>query len=399
MNKKLIALAVAAALAPAAALADNGNVTIYGQANASIDRVDPGTAPSAAAVPFNAITGAAAQPANRNFNDTAMRISSNASRLGFKGTEDLGNGLSAVWQMESDVNLDKGATASTFMMRNTYVGLSSKAAGTFILGKHDTPYKLGTGSLDLFADTMGDYNAIVGNFNGTLAFDSRLGNVAAYISPALSGFTFIGAVVAANETNNTANKDGSAYSLTGMYGNGPLFASLSYEHAKDITGSSTEVTSADAGGVLGALDKASAIKLGLGYKFGAATVGFIAERITLDPILGGIYDANGDGSSFRRNAYVLNGSYTMGSNVLKAAYGKAGALSCTGCGNTDGKQFTVGVDHNLSKRSTVYALYSKMSNGDGASYGLGGNGAGGAFRPAAAGQDPSVWSLGMKHSF
>jgi len=370
MNKKLIALAVAAALAPAAALADNGNVTIYGQANASIDRVDPGT-------------GSAA------LNDTAMRISSNSSRLGFKGTEDLGNGLSAVWQMESGVNLDTGATASTFMMRNTYVGLSSKAAGTFILGKHDTPYKLGTGSLDLFADTMGDYNAIVGNFNGTLAFDSRLGNVAAYISPALSGFTFIGAVVAANETNNTANKDGSAYSLTGMYGNGPLFASLSYEHAKDITGSSTEVTSAAAGAVLATLDSASATKLGLGYKFGAATVGFIAERIVLDPI---------GGDSIHRNAYYLNGSYTMGSNVLKAAYGKAGALSCTGCGNTDGKQFTVGVDHNLSKRSTVYALYSKMSNGTDGEYGLGA-GQGGAVSPAAADQDPSVWSLGMKHSF
>jgi predicted porin len=380
MNKKLIALAVAAALAPAAALADSGNVTIYGQANASIDRIDPGTG--------------AGTP-----NDDAWRVSSNSSRLGFKGTEDLGNGLSAVWQMETGVSLDSGSTTSDFMMRNSFVGLSSKTAGTVLLGKHDTPYKLGTGSLDIFADTMGDYNAIIGNVNGGVAFDSRLGNVAAYISPTWSGFHFAGAVVMANENNTTANADGSAYSLTGVYNNGPLFASLSYEQAKDVNASSTNVAPAALAATLAAAEKATGTKLGLGYNFGAATVGFIAERIKIDPVALGALDLNGDGSSFRRNAYYLNGSFKMGNNVLKAAYGKSGALSCTDCGNTDGKQITVGIDHNLSKRTVAYALYSKMSNGNDGAYGLGGNGAGGAFSPAAAGQDPSVISLGMKHSF
>jgi len=374
MNKKLIALAVAAAIAPAAAMADSGNVTIYGVAHASVDRVDPGTGTAA-------------------LNDTAWRISSNSSRLGFKGTEDLGNGLSAVWQMESGVNLDTGATASSFMMRNTFVGLSSKTGGTVILGKHDTPYKLGTGKLDVFGDTMGDYNAIVGNIgmpslasNG-VALDNRLGNVAAYISPTWSGFHFAGAVVAANETNKTTNRDGSAYSLTGVYDNGPLFASLSYEQAKDISASSTEVVGGTLATTLASLDKATGTKLGLGYKFGDATVGFIAERIKLEV----------PGESFTRNAYYLNGSYKMGNNVLKAAYGQANDWSDEP--DTGAKQFVIGVDHNLSKRTAVYALYSKMNNDTYGGYGLGGNGAGGAFGPAAAGQDPSVWSLGMKHSF
>ena len=95
MNKKLIALAVAAALAPAAAMADSGNVTIYGQAARFLD------------------------PLTRmyrwrcGFNDTAWRVSSNSSRLGFKGTEDLGNGLSAVWQMEIRRQHGSGNTAST----------------------------------------------------------------------------------------------------------------------------------------------------------------------------------------------------------------------------------------------------------------------------------------------
>ena len=372
MNKKLIALAVAAALAPAAAMADSGNVTIYGVAHASIDRVDPGT-------------GAGA------LNDDAWRVSSNSSRLGFKGTEDLGNGLSAVWQMETGVSLDSGTPAATndFMMRNSFVGLSSKTAGTVLLGKHDTPYKLGTASLDLFADTMGDYNAIVGNAIGTVAFDSRLGNVAAYISPTWSGFHFAGAVVMANETNNTANADGSAYSLTGVYNNGPLFASLSYEQAKDINASTTNVSTGVTGTFTAlALEKASGTKLGLGYKFGDATVGFIAERIKLN------YVAGGDDS---RNAYYLNGSYKMGNNVLKAAYGQANDVG--DMADSGAKQFVIGVDHNLSKRTVAYAVYSKMNNDTAGNYGLGGNGAGGAFSPAAAGQDPSVISLGMKHSF
>jgi predicted porin len=87
----------------------------------------------------------------------------------------------------------------------------------------------------------------------------------------------------------------------------------------------------------------------------------------------------------------------MGSNVLKAAYGQANDWSDTS--DTSARQFVIGVDHNLSKRTVAYALYSKMNNDTAGGYGLGGNGAGGAFGPAAAGQDPSVISLGMKHSF
>jgi predicted porin len=369
MNKKLIALAVAAALAPAAAMADSGNVTIYGVAHASVDRMDPDVA--AGTVGLNS--------------DTSWRVSSNSSRLGFKGTEDLGNGLSAVWQMESSIMLDTGA--GSLGARNSFVGLSSKTAGTVLLGRHDTPYKLGTGSLDIFADTMGDYNAIVGNVGGAVAFDNRLGNVAAYISPTWSGFHFAGAVVAANESNDAATKDGSAYSLTGVYNNGPLFASLSYERAKDINASSTD-TGLQAAFTGFALEKAAGTKLGLGYKFGDAAVGFIAERIKLDYLAG---------TNESRNAFYLNGSYKMGNNVLKAAYGQANDWSDTP--DSGSKQFTVGVDHNLSKRTVAYALYSKMNNDTNGTYGLGGNGAGGAYNPGAGGQDPSVISLGMKHSF
>lgn len=377
MNKKLIALAVAAALAPAAALADSGNVVIYGQANASYDNISTGTAGQ----------------------DTLSRISSNSSRIGFKGTEDLGNGLSAVWQMEQQVAMEAGAGAfGGANMRNTFVGLSSKTMGTAIFGRHDTPYKLGTASLDIFADTMGDYNSIIGNMGSGLSaallgatatngvvFDSRLSNVAAYISPTWSNFHFAVATVAANEAGNMAVANGKAYSATGVYAAGPLFASLSWEKAIDTAAANTAGVPA-----VGAGNDASSVKLGLGYTIDALKLGFIYENTSVSSGLVGL--------GADRTAYLVNAAYKMGKNTLKASYAKAndGDNPAT---DTAAKQWTLGVEHDLSKRTAVYALYTKMDNAAGGLYGLGGNGAGGQYSPAAAGEDPRAVSLGMKHSF
>lgn len=363
MNKKLIALAVAAAIAPAAAMADSGNVVIYGVAHASYDNIN---------------TGASGQ-------DTLHRISSNSSRIGFKGTEDLGNGVSAVWQIEQQVAMEAGAGAfGGSNLRNTFVGLSSKTMGTAILGRHDTPYKLGTASLDIFADTMGDYNSIVGNLNGTLAFDSRLSNVVAYISPTWSNFHFAVATVTANESGNFAVANGKAYSATGVYAAGPLFASLSWEKAIDTAAGNTAGVPA-----VGAGNDASAVKLGLGYTIDALKLGLVYENSSVSSGLQGL--------GLDRTAYLLSAAYAMGKNTLKATYAKAndGDNAAT---DSAAKQWTLGVEHAMSKRTAVYALYTKMDNADGAAYGIGGNGAGGAYSPAA-GQDPRAISLGMKHSF
>jgi predicted porin len=371
MNKKLIALAVAAAIAPAAAMADSGNVTIYGQMNVSYDNIN---------------TGAAGY-------DTLNKISSNSSRLGFKGAEDMGNGLSAIWQIESLVDVDVAAGSGTneyagkaFAARNTFLGLSSKTMGTALFGRHDTPYKLGTGSLDIFADTLGDYNSIIGRTEGTgLTFDSRLGNVAAYISPTWSGFHFAVATVAAQEADNGATANGKAYSATGVYINGPLFASLSWEKAIDTTGGN----SAGVPGT-GAGNDASSVKLGLGYTIDALKLGLVYENIGVSTAL--------QGMGIDRTAYLLSASYKMGSNTLKAAFAKAN--DGDSAADTAAKQWTLGVDHDLSKRTSVYALYTKMDNAAGATYGIGGNGAGGGLASAVnAGDDPRAISLGMRHSF
>ena len=146
MQKKLLSLAIAGALAvPGAAMADvtsksGGDITIYGKFHTSWDYVD---------------TNNAAAGADDNDDNTAVFRN---SRLGFKGSEDLGNGLKGIWQIETELD----TIDNEVQMRNTFVGLQGDNWGKIFFGKHDTPYKMATAKLDIFSDTIADYNNIIG---------------------------------------------------------------------------------------------------------------------------------------------------------------------------------------------------------------------------------------------
>ncbi len=391
MQKKLIALAVAGAfVAPAAALADTGNVTIYGVMSASYDIVDNG----------NTTNGVRTQ-----------QINDNASRLGFKGTEDLGNGLAAVWQIESSINSDGQAatgggqgvtgstsTAGTLNGRNTFVGLSSKTMGTAILGRHDTPYKLATRGLDMFGDGIADNRSLMGQSGVGTTFDGRQSNVLAYISPTWNGFHFAAGYVAGAEAITSSNlKKGNAWSLAGIYGNGPWFASLAYERHN--------VGSAGTGTLgLGLDDKNEhAWKLGAGYKANNFRVGVAYEKTNDDfgALGAGVCALVGSGSTgndcFGHSSWYLGGGYTFGNNEVKLAYTR---MSDNGDGwnNSGAKQWAIGLDHNFSKRTKVFALYTKLDNDTNAAYSLIGGGNGGP-QGSVADSSPSAWSFGMRHDF
>lgn len=394
MQKKIIALAIAAAVS-APAFADTSNVTVYGVANVSYDMTSTG--------------GVAGFSSNK--------VSSNTSRLGLKGSEDLGDGLSAIWQIESLIAIDNSGAGNGLATRNTFAGLSSTSAGTVLLGRHDTPYKLATRGMDVFGDTIADNRAVMGGGLNTVvggrvagttmavgtgatgagaSFDGRQTDVVAYISPAMSGFTGIVAYVAGAEgqTANTQTK-GSAWSLAGLYGNGPLNINAAYE-VHNI---------GNAPGTIGVAGlprtiKESAWKIGASYTIDAFTINGVYEKTKDD--FGGVAalgtGALAAGSNvLGHSAYYLSGKYAFGSNALKLAYGKANSGVTA---NTGAKQVSVGFDHNLSKRTTVYALYSQLSNDSAASYALGSAGIGnGTVFLNGAGSKPSAVSLGMKHTF
>ena len=368
-KQQLVALAIAAAVS-APAFADTANVTIYGIASASVDSTNNGEV-------------------------RTNKVSSNATRIGFKGVEDLGNGLKALWQVESQINIDD-STGNTFASRNSFVGLASDDVGTIELGRNDTPYKTATRRLDLFADTLGDNRSLLGSVAGRsalVAFDGRENNSVNYISPTFSGITLSAAYVASAETATTsADKKGNLWSLAGQYegkfDTNSLFFSASWErHKLGSAGTGTLAsTTPDA--------SESAWKLGLGYKLGSA--------FDLSAIYEKTSDNEGAGGADRygHSAYYLAGKYTFGdgSDDIKLAYSRAGDLA--GAANSSARHVSLGYDHNLSKRTTLYALYTKLYNSDGIAYALGAAGwTTGNTAAGANGDDPSAISLGIKHSF
>jgi len=188
MKKNMIALAVAAAFAAPVAMADAP--TVYGKLNLNI----------------NATEGKDAS------------VNSTASRLGIKGSEDLGNGLKAVYKVEFALNEvadnssssytagvytpaagDAAATYTpgsasfgkgTISSRNQYLGLAG-GFGTVLMGRHDTPLKMSQPS-DLFNDGAADLSKLT---NGVTSGEDRKTDVLAYVSPTFSGVKLIAATV------------------------------------------------------------------------------------------------------------------------------------------------------------------------------------------------------------
>jgi len=382
MQKKIIVLAIASVLAAPAAFADTSNVTLYGKADMSYDFISTGN---------NAAGVAGVNKGN---------VSSNVSKFGIKGSEDLGDGLSAVWQIEQQVNMDNssnscpavvipagGATVPAcnanngiLATRNTFLGLKSNDMGMVLMGRHDTPYKISTRALDIFGDSIADSRSLTGGVSGRTAassFDGRPTDVIAYISPSFSGFTGAVAYVNLAETNVTAAAPkANALSLAGMYSADPFYASLAFEEHKLDTV------------VVGGKEKAT--KVGFGYKMDAFKVNFAYEK-TSDNL--GALGANKYGHS----AYYLAGQYNFTSiDAVKLAYGKVNQIGATA--NSSANQFSLGYDHNLSKRTKVYAIYTSLKNGAGTNNGFSQSTAAAASN-SGFGTSPSVLSLGMSHAF
>lgn len=380
-RNKILATAIAVALTTSLqAVADTANVSVYGKFDVSYDLVNTGTA----------ISGTAGT--------TSGRVSSNTSLFGLKGSQDLSEGLSGVWQVETTLNVGNGGSAGVGVgTRNTFAGLSSASAGTVVLGRHDTPYKISTRKLDVFADGIADNRSLLGGQAGSTAaqpttfktagasFDGRQDQILAYTSPKLGdAFTAAIGYVNLNPANNVSTgAKANAWSLAGLYDAGGIYASLAYETHNSLA----------AGFVTGSLAGASekATRLGAGYTADAFAVGLVYEK-TSDTL-----SATND-NLLGHNAAYLSGKFNVSSgNVIKAAYSTAGS---TATANTGAKQFTVGYDHSLGKASTVYALYTKLSNQTEAGYTLSNNSSvGGTSTSAGLGASPSAFAVGVKHTF
>ena len=355
MNKKLLALAVAGAFVSPVAMAD---ASVYGQVGMSVNVVNDGAASSG----------------------TSNTLSSNQSRVGVKGSEDLGNGLSAIVQLEATLGPDE-ASGPAFS-RNTFLGLKSADMGTVLVGNYDTAYKISTRRLDVFADTMADNRSgagaapsvaagNAGNGSGLMgSHDSRWTNAIAYASPAMNGFSVGVTSRFGAEGATSAQTKGTAWSLAGMYEQGPIYATLALDNIKQ----------GNAGVLSGAKDDESkALKLGGSYAMDAITVNAVVEQLTDRVALTGV-ETKGT------NVYLAGKFALSATDAVKVAYTKRGETS----GNTPvtkkATQFAIGYDHGMSKNTSVYALYTKRTDDA-------------ATSATTTRDDPSVISLGMQHKF
>jgi len=364
MQKKLIALAVAGAMT--APLAAQAETTIYGKMHVSIDSIT-----------------------NDNSaldTDSSLAVSSNASRLGFKGSEELGGGLKAIWQSESAIDLaNKGG--NTLSGRNSYLGLQG-GFGKVLAGRHDTPYKTVGRKVELFGDSVGDFRSVT-NAGVDIGNDARTDNTIAYITPNMGGLS--AAVAYVTDVSNPANDntDNSAMSASLNYDNGPLFAAFGYQSiGSDNFGPNAESQNA----------------MRLVGSFKMATMKFNA--MYFDETGNDGVDTDND-----RTGFLLGGAFGMGNNTFKAQY-----LTVDGeADNSGADKLSVGFDHAMSKSTSVYAAYATVTNDDNASYHVVGSGHGDRGPSAVIGQDadgndivasgteaggsPNAFSLGMIHKF
>ncbi len=314
MQKKIIALAIAG-LASTAAFAQS-NVTIYG-------RMD---------------LGAAYRSGNSggvNGIDDKYEIASgvgSGSRIGFKGVEDLGNGLKAVFQSEFGIGIDQtaaGTTNATWTNRNSYVGLAG-GFGTVVAGRLDGVRYGVFNTYDPFA------GGTIGNFTQMTLQVDRADNAIAYISPNFSGFGLVLAYSTNTAGPEPVANNGAAqlHTIMGTYDNGPISARLDYEEVVTGLGSKTWVATA-AGS----------------YDFGVVKVSALLDQIK-----------NKD-AGLKEQAWLIGAKAPVGKFTLKAA---VGGVKDKENDNNDSIKWALGVDYSLSKRTYVYANYGQIKNDDAA---------------------------------
>ncbi|MGU7784468.1 porin [Burkholderia sp. PU8-34] len=336
------------------------NVTLYGLIDAGIDYT-------------NNVGGHSAWQMASGF--------AQGSRWGLKGTEDLGGGYSAVFQLENGFNVNSGTLAQggREFGRQAYVGVASTRFGTLTLGRQYDAV------VDYLAPTTANGSWGVYPFSHPLDNDNtgntfRVNNTVKYASPDFSGFSFGGTYSFSNDTNFANNRQ---WSVGAQYENGGLLVGAAFLNANNpgatsggaIAGSGS--VGADANFVSSRLRIFGA---GVNYTAGPATVGFAYTNSnisrpsanvgylfgdeTIQPVTGPL--AGGTVTALKYQNFEVNGKYQFTpAFFVGAQYVYTLAHYDATTGNVKPKIHSIGLmaDYNLSKRTDVYLMgaYQKVA--------------------------------------
>lgn len=397
MNKKLMAVAVAGAFAlPGAAMAQTSTVQMYGLFNVEY-------------APWVDQPNHSSGVGRTNVD----ALNSGASRIGFRGQEKLGSGLTVWFQCETTVSPLNGAAPaddaevydntsdSRWCDRNSALGLRG-GWGNFYIGNWDSPAKRVTSATRMLNETgwLGVQRHLM-----TLAgwgYSHRVTRSINYDSPNFGGFS-----VALQTTTNDADKnqldtatapgsatgtgagtDGRIYGINGMYRGGPLVAGLAYQRYQSniqfAVGGFPSV-----GGIAGTEDEI--IVFGINYTFGAFKIGGVVTNLEAERAPGGTAD-------FERRNYNLALDWTIaGPHKMRFGWTHVGETEGTGASPvTSGSAnvWQVAYIHSFSKRTSGAIGWITVDNGDGGVHSL--QGLSGNMVP---GERSSALSLQLTHSF
>ncbi|WGG49608.1 porin [Rugamonas sp. DEMB1] len=344
MKKSIISIAILGAMSNVAFA--QSNVTIYGIVDAGIVSERGGKAGSVTKVTSGV---------------------GSASRLGFKGTEDLGGGLNAVFVLESGIKADTGESdvAGSIANRQSYVGLKSATAGSLTLGRQYTPYY---NTLSQVADPFAAGLAgSAKNLFPVAGNNTRTSNAVVYATPSLNGFSGEASYALGEQSgDNSASRQ---MGLSVGYANGPLTARAAYNSRNN----DTTVPAVNTGMGHNTL-------LAVNYDFKVAKAFFAYGR---------------DKGQFGSPKQVDSNEILVGAT---APIGAAGTLMASFIrkndklvSNQDADQWAVGYSHALSKRTSTYVAYAKIKNKNGATYTVGNN--------SESGSGDKAFNVGVKHSF
>ena len=297
----------------------------------------------------------------------------NGSRLGFRGVEDLGGGMSASFWLEAGLNNDDGTGGVT----NTNNQAATSTGGGLVFNRRSTvSLNGGFGEIRLGRDyTPQFWNLTVFDPYGTngvgttQTLNSSLGgptiirasNAIGYFLPGnLGGFYGQVQYYMGENLNNAANeKDGNGLAGRVGFANGPINVALALSETKYLTGD------------------IQSINLGGQYDLGVAK---IMAHYSQDEIDGG---ADGKG-------FLIGGLIPMGAGEIRLAYSTY-KIDTAGA-NPRSDKIALGYVHNLSKRTALYATYAHVKNKNGATQSLNGS-------VTAAGDNSNGYDFGIRHSF
>jgi predicted porin len=414
MKKSLVALA---ALAVAGVASAQSSVTLFGVVDASISGYSSTSRDLNQATLLNPFY---LNQGSRKVSSTQLANSGyNSSRLGFRGTEDLGGGLAASFWLEAPISNDNGQEGIATFARRSTVSLSG-GFGEVRLGRDYTATFWNDTVFDPFGtngvgtNLIFSSSALLGAF-GTPAASTgaatnvgssnyvRASNVVGYFLPpnlggfygqVQYGFAEKNKYSPGLSTPNVANSQRQGRYVGGRFGyaNGPLDVALAY-------GSSTVGDDYYAG----TTTKTNTLNLGASYDFGPVKLFGELSKVKnkvdyeVTPLAGGRPDVDVTG-------YLLGATVPVGAGLIRASwshvkYDQNLPFNPFALNTPDPKanKLALGYVHNLSKRTALYATVARVSNKNGAALTVGGASfvTTGGFTPKTS----TGYDFGIRHAF